>query len=69
MGCGGFLFGYGVADAVYEGEEEGYVDCAGYFGAVCEVEYRQVGDYGFERAVGREYPEFGLVCHCGCWCL
>lgn len=58
-----FLFGYSIADAVEECEEEGKVDGSGDFGSVFEVERCKLGDDAFDGSVWREEAQLGLRCH------
>jgi hypothetical protein len=45
---GGFLLGDGIADAIYERDEEGQVHGAGYACPVLKVAFREVVDDGFD---------------------
>ena len=58
------MLGDGIANAVNKGESEGYVDCSGDFGAVAQVEVREVGDDLFYGMFGWDGGhEGGLNCH------
>jgi len=60
-----FLFRDGIADAVYEGEEECEVDCARDLGAMFKVEVCEVRYDAFECTIWRQEAKLGLICHCG----